>query len=255
MRRALERGELFLHYQPKLDLHTQAITGVEALLRWQNPEFGLVAPARFISIAEETGLILPIGRWVLKAACTQNVAWQRAGLPPVCMAVNLTARQFADEHLVHDVAGALEDTSMDPRLLEIEFAENVLMYHPQEAVKVLKAIKGLGVRIAIHNFGAGYSALAQIEHFPIDTLKVDRSFVRGLAEDARSQVIMRAIFAMARALSLTVVAEGVETKEQQAFLSNHACNAVQGFHFSKPVAHEELASLLRQRRGLLPTSD
>ena len=246
LRHALERNEFFLHYQAKLDLKTQEITGVEALLRWQHPDLGMVAPMRFIPIAEETGLVLPIGRWVLKTACVQNVAWQRDGLPPVCMAVNLTARQFADENFLQDIAAALEASGMRPELLELELTESMVMHNPEQAIKVLAAVKQIGVRIAIDDFGVGYSSLAQIKRFPIDTLKVDRSFIRDLAENAENRAITEAIIAMGRTLSLTVVAEGVETQEQQAFLSDHACDAMQGFYFSKPVAQDEFARFMRQ---------
>jgi EAL domain-containing protein (putative c-di-GMP-specific phosphodiesterase class I) len=247
LRHALERNEFFLHYQAKLDLKTKEITGVEALLRWQHPDLGMVAPARFIAIAEETGLIVPIGRWVLKTACAQNVAWQRDGLPPLCTAVNLSARQFADENFLPDLAAALEESGMQPELLEIEISEGLVMKHPEHGIKALTAIKQMGVRIAIDDFGVGYSLLAQIKRFPIDTLKVDRSFIRDLAENAENRSITEAIIAMGKTLSLTVVAEGVETQEQQAFLSDHACDAMQGFYFSKPIPHDEFASFMRQR--------
>lgn len=255
LRHALERNELRLHYQAKLDLKTNEITGMEALLRWQHPDFGMVTPLRFIPIAEETGLILPIGRWVLKTACAQNVAWQRHGLPPMCVAVNLTARQFADENLLPDVAAALEASGMRPELLELEITESMVMHTPEQAIKVLTAVKQMGVRIAIDDFGVGYSSLAQIRRFPIDTLKVDRSFVRDLAKNAENQAITEAIIAMGRTLSLTVVAEGVETQEQQAFLSNHACDAMQGFYFSKPLPQDEFTSFMRQRLAAPASSE
>ena len=247
LRHALERNEFFLHYQAKLDLNTKEITGVEALLRWQHPDLGMVAPARFIPIAEETGLIIPIGRWVLKTACAQNVAWQRDGLPPLCTAVNLSARQFADENFLPDLAAALKESGIRPELLEIEISEGMVMKHPEHGIKALTAIKQMGVRIAIDDFGVGYSLLAQIKRFPIDTLKVDRSFIRDLAENAENRSITEAIIAMGKTLSLTVVAEGVETQEQQAFLSDHACDAMQGFYFSKPIPHDEFANFMRQR--------
>jgi EAL domain-containing protein (putative c-di-GMP-specific phosphodiesterase class I) len=247
LRHALERNEFFLHYQAKLDLNTQAITGVEALLRWQHPDLGLVAPARFIPIAEETGLIVPIGRWVLKTACAQNVAWQREGLPPLCTAVNLSARQFADANFLTDLTAALEHSGLRHELLELELSESMVMKHPEYGIKTLTAIKQMGVRIAIDDFGVGYSLLAQIKRFPIDTLKVARSFIRDLGENAENRSITEAIIAMGKTLSLTVVAEGVETHEQQSFLSDHACDAMQGFYFSKPVAHDEFADFMRQR--------
>jgi len=250
LRHALEHNEFFLDYQAKLDLKTQEIIGVEALLRWQHPDLGTVAPSRFLPVAEETGLILPIGRWVLRTACAQNVAWQREGLPPVYMAVNLSARQFADEGLAADVIAALGESGMKPELLDIEISESVVMQNHERSAKVLAAIKRLGVRIALTNFGVGYSALAQVKRYPIDTLKVDRSFIRDLALSAENRAITEAIIAMGKTLSLTVVAEGVETQEQQAFLRDHACDAMQGYYFSKPIPREECASFMRQHRGL-----
>ncbi|MBI1964771.1 MAG: EAL domain-containing protein [Betaproteobacteria bacterium] len=246
LRRALERNEFFLHYQAKLDLKTRQVTGVEALLRWQHPDLGLVAPVQFIPIAEETGLIVPIGKWVLQTACAQNVAWQREGLPPLCMAVNLSARQFADENLLADITAALEQSGMRPELLELELTESMVMQNPQRAIETLTAIKRMGVRIAIDDFGVGYSSLAQIKRFPIDTLKVDRSFIRDLAENAEDRAITEAIIAMGKTLSLSVVAEGVETQEQQTFLLDHACDAMQGYYFSRPIAEDQFASFLRQ---------
>ena len=246
LRHALERNEFSLHYQAKLDLRTQEITGVEALLRWRHPDLGLVAPSRFIPVAEETGLIVPIGRWVLKAASAQNVAWQREGLPPVCVAVNLSARQFADEGLTADILAALKESGMKPDLLELELTEAMVMQSHERAGKVLAAIKELGVRISLADFGIGYSQLAQIKRYPIDTLKVDRSFIRDLEGNVEDRAITEAIIAMGKTLSLTVVAEGVETEEQQAFLTDHACDAMQGFYFSKPIGGDQFASFLRQ---------
>ncbi len=245
LRRALEHEEFFLHYQAKVDLAAGTITGVEALLRWQHPDLGLVSPAQFIPLAEETGLIVPIGKWVLKTACAQNMSWQRAGLPPVCMAVNLSPRQFADENLLHDLAAVLQETGMAPELLELEITESMVMGNVDRAAKQLAAIKHMGVRLAIDDFGTGYSSLAQIKRFPIDTIKVDRSFIREIPRNAEDKAITEAIIAMGKSLSLTVVAEGVETLEQQTFLREHACNEMQGYYFSKPVAPEQFADLLR----------
>jgi diguanylate cyclase (GGDEF)-like protein/PAS domain S-box-containing protein len=246
LRHALDHNEFLLHYQAKLELKTNRITGVEALLRWQHPDLGVVSPARFIPMAEETGLIVPIGKWVLRTACAQNVAWQRQGLPPVCMAVNLSARQFADENLVNDLVAVFEETGMNPELLELELTESMVMQNPERTTKLLTAIKQMGVRIAIDDFGVGYSSLAQIKRFPIDTLKVDRSFIRDLAANAEDRAITEAIISMGRTLSLTVVAEGVETQEQQNFLIDHSCDAMQGFYFSKPIDQDDFATLLKK---------
>ena len=250
LRRAMEREEFTLNYQAKLDLRSGAITGVEALLRWQNAELGSVSPAKFIPVAEETGLIVHIGRWVLKTACEQNVAWQRQGLPPINMAVNLSVRQFADENLVEDIATILRETGMTPGLLELEITEGMLIHNIERAIKLLTAIKQMGVRLAIDDFGTGYSSLGQLKNFPIDTLKVDRSFIRDLATDSEDRAITTAIIAMGKTLSLTVVAEGVETIEQQDFLRGQACDEMQGYYFSKPIAADEFATLLR---GNTPT--
>jgi diguanylate cyclase (GGDEF)-like protein/PAS domain S-box-containing protein len=247
LRRGLERNEFFLHYQAKLDLHTKKITGVEALVRWQHPDLGVVPPVQFIPLAEETGLILPIGKWVLNTACAQNVAWQREGLPPLSMAVNLSVRQFTDEDLVKDIANALKNTGMKPELLELELTESMVIQNPERAGKVLAEIKKMGVRLAIDDFGVGYSSLTHLKRFPIDTLKVDRSFIQDLPQDPEDRAICEAIIAMGKSLKLTVIAEGVETLEQQTFLHDHACDEMQGFFFSNPVPSDQFAALLRER--------
>ena len=247
LRRGLERSEFFLHYQAKLDLQTGQISGVEALVRWQHPELGMVPPGQFIPLAEETGLIVPIGRWVLNTACAQNVAWQREGLPPLRMAVNLSARQFADVDLLKDIAAALEESGMKAELLELELTESMVMQNVERADKVLAAIKRIGVRLAIDDFGVGYSSLSHLKRFPIDTLKVDRSFIRDIPQDSDDKAITEAIIAMGKSLNLTVVAEGVETLEQETFLRDHACDETQGFYFSRPIANDQFAALLRRR--------
>lgn len=244
LRGALEHNELSLHYQAKVDVKSGRITGVEALLRWHSPTLGDVPPVQFIPIAEETGLIVPIGRWVLKMACLQNVAWQRQGLPAVCLAVNLSARQFTDNDLLRDIDAALQESGMAPELLELELTEGMVMQNPERAVQLLRAIKAKGVRLAIDDFGTGYSSLSQIKRFPIDTLKVDRSFIRELHNDAEDRAITEAIIAMGRTLSLTVVAEGVETEEQATFLRERACDEMQGYFFSRPAPPEHFADLL-----------
>jgi diguanylate cyclase (GGDEF)-like protein/PAS domain S-box-containing protein len=251
LRRALERDEFSLHYQAKLDLASGAIAGVEALLRWQHPDLGLVPPLQFIPLAEETGLIVAIGQWVLRTVCAQNMAWQRHGLPPVCVAVNISARQFNDE-LADDIQTALQASGMPAALLELELNEGTVMGNPERALRLLSVIKAMGVRIAIDDFGSGYSSLAQIKRFPIDTLKVDRSFIREIGSGDDGSVT-QAIIAMGKTLSLTVVAGGVETQAQQTFLSAHACDQLQGYHFSKPVLPEQFAQLLREHVALRPS--
>ena len=246
LRRALERNELFIHYQAKVDFKTGMITGVEALLRWENPELGSVPPAGFIPLAEEMGLIVPIGLWVLQTACAQSVAWQRDGLPAVCMSVNLSMRQLNDDRLVDEIAAILKETGLEPGLLELEITESMIMHDTDKAIRLLTQIKQLGVRLAIDDFGTGYSSLAQLKRFPIDTLKVDRSFIREIPGDAEDRAITEAIIAMGKTLSLTIVAEGVETPEQQSFLSERSCDQMQGYYFSVPIAPDDFAALLRK---------
>jgi EAL domain-containing protein (putative c-di-GMP-specific phosphodiesterase class I) len=247
LRRGLERSEFFLHYQAKLDLSSGEISGVEALVRWQHPDLGIVPPGQFIPLAEETGLIVPLGKWVLRTACAQAVAWQRDGLPPLRMSVNISARQFADEELLVDIAAALQESGMKSELLELELTESMVMQHPERATALLNALKRTGVRLAIDDFGVGYSSLTHLKRFPIDTLKVDRSFIRDLPQNTEDKAITEAIIAMGKSLDLTIVAEGVETLEQQTFLQEHHCDEMQGFYFSKPIPHEQFAQLLRKR--------
>jgi diguanylate cyclase (GGDEF)-like protein/PAS domain S-box-containing protein len=245
LRGALERGEFSLVYQTKQELESGVVTGVEALLRWHNPQLGSVTPGEFIPVAEETGLIEEIGRWVLRTACAQNVAWQKAGLRRVSMAVNISSSQFVGRSLVRDIDEALRATGMDPRLLELEITEGMVVQNPVRAREILAAIKARGIRLAIDDFGTGYSSLGQLRNFPIDTLKVDRSFVSDLATDPEDRAITEAIIAMGRTLSLTVVAEGVETPEQVAFLRANACDEVQGFYFGRPMPPEQVAARLK----------
>src|SRR5207237_2704311 len=245
LRRALERDQFSLHYQPKIDMASGQITGVEALLRWNHPDLGTVSPGQFIPLAEETGLIVPIGRWVLKEACAQNMAWQRRGLRPVTMAVNLSPRQFAEAHLLHDVDEALLASGMSPVLLQLEVTESMVMGNVSRAIKVLDAVQSRGIRLAIDDFGTGYSSMSLMKHFPIDTIKIDRSFVRDLPNDSEDQAIVQAIISMGRALGMTVVAEGVENAEQEAFLRTHGCDEMQGFLIATPLPARQMAERLR----------
>ncbi len=245
LRHALERHEFQLHYQAKRDIRSGQITGTEALLRWNHPDLGIVAPMQFIPVAEETGLIVPIGKWVLKTACQQNVVWQRQGLPHLGVAVNLTARQFADENLLTDLAEILAETGMDARLLELEIAESLLMQDVKRALSVLTGLKRLQVRIAIDDFGIGYSSLSALEQFPLDVIKIDRSCICDTSSVSEDKALTEAIIAMGRTLSLTVVAQGVETKEQADFLRDNACDEFQGFYFNKPVPADQFKLLLQ----------
>jgi diguanylate cyclase (GGDEF)-like protein len=245
LRHALERSEFRLYYQAKRDIATGQITGMEALLRWQHPDLGMVAPMQFIPVAEETGLIVPIGKWVLQTACLQNVAWQKAGLPRLKIAVNLTARQFSDEHLLRDIAAILKSTGMEASLLELEIHESLLIQDIEKTLRILTDLKTMGLKIAIDDFGTGYSSLATLQRFPLDTIKIDRSYIRGIATQGEDTSLTEAIIAMGNSLSLTVVAQGVETKEQADFLREHACDEFQGFYFNKPMSARQFTELLQ----------
>jgi diguanylate cyclase (GGDEF)-like protein/PAS domain S-box-containing protein len=252
LRRALERNEFFLNYQPQVDLRTGEMVGMEALIRWQNPELGLVSPADFIPLAEETGLIVPIGDWVLRTACNQNKAWQKAGLPALRISVNLSARQFREKNLIDTVRQILDQTGLAPKYLELELTESLLQ-HVETAELVLKELHNLGVHLSVDDFGTGYSSLNYLKRFPIDNLKIDRSFVRDVINDPDDAAITDAIITMAHTLGIYVVAEGVETREQLAFLHQHRCDLVQGYYFSKPLPAEAFVELLRSGRKLMPS--
>ena len=245
LRHAVERGEFRVHYQAKRDTVDGHVTGVESLLRWQHPELGLLTPMQFIPIAEETGLILPIGRWALRTACAQSVAWLAQGLLHDSMTANLTARQFTDENLLRDVESILAETGMERARLELEIAEPVLMHDVERATQTLARLKDLGVRIAIDHFGIGYASLAAVPHFAVDTIKIDRSFLRNVGKPDADAHLTDAIVAMGRTLGVTVVAQGVESKEQAEFLSAHGCDAFQGFYFDQPVPGDVFAKLLQ----------
>ena len=247
LRHALERNEFVLYYQAKRDIASGRITGMEALLRWEHPDLGTVGPREFIPIAEETGLIVPIGRWVLKTACMQSVEWRKQGLPPLITAVNLTPRQFCDESLLTDVTSILKVTGMDPRLLELEITEGLLIHDVDNTLRILAGLKALGVRIAVDDFGTGYSSLAMLHRFPLDTIKIDRSFMREIVGTPRDTGLADALIAMGKSLSLTVVAQGVETREQAEHLRLHECNELQGFYFKKPLPADEFTRLLHDQ--------
>ncbi|MGE5621799.1 MAG: putative bifunctional diguanylate cyclase/phosphodiesterase [Bacillota bacterium] len=236
LRHALERDQLSLHYQLQLDLKSGAVAGMEALLRWRHPEFGEIAPHRFLPLAEETGLIEPIGDWVMHQACLQNRLWQEAGLPPLRVAVNLSARELAWPGLAARIAQCLRSTGLDPAYLELELSESASMHAPDKTLQLMRTLRELGVGLSIDNFGAGYSSLSYLKRFPIDTLKIDRSFVQDIATDADNAAITSAIIGMARSLKQKVVAEGVETAEQLEFLRRQGCDEIQGYFFSAPLA-------------------
>ena len=249
LRRAVERNEFLLHYQPKVDMRSGRITGVEALVRWQHPDIGMVPPAQFIPLAEETGLIASIGEWVLRTACAEAQSWVAQGLPPIGVAVNLSARQFARDELAAVIMRILRETGLDPRLLELEITESTVMHNADRAAGVLQQLKQLGVRVAIDDFGTGYSSLSYLKRFPISSVKIDRSFVLDLPGDKDAAAITQAVIAMAHSLRLRVVAEGVETSEQYRFLEEHHCDEMQGHYFSKPVDTAALVRLLAGRHS------
>jgi diguanylate cyclase (GGDEF)-like protein len=245
LRRALENEEFVLNYQAKRDLRTGRVTGMEALLRWEHPDLGTVAPMRFIPVAEQSGLIASIGKWVLRTACAQNVAWQAEGLPALTIAVNLSTLQFFDAHLLDDVRSVLASSGMDPKLLELEITESMLMQDASRTLRILTGLKEVGVRIAVDDFGLGYTTLTSLQQFPLDTIKIDRAFIRGVDHVKEDGALTDAIIAMGKSLSLTVVAQGVENKAQVDFLRAHACDELQGFYFNRPVAARAFGEVLR----------
>jgi EAL domain-containing protein (putative c-di-GMP-specific phosphodiesterase class I) len=250
LRGALKRNEFVLHYQPKMNLQTGRITGAEALIRWLHPNRGLVPPLQFIPIAEESGLILPIGQWVLREACRQVQAWIAAGLPATPVAVNVSSLEFRSEGFLESLRAILKETRLDPRYLELELTESVLMQHAESSVLVLNTLKSIGVRLAVDDFGVGYSSLNYLKRFPVDSLKIDQSFVNDIIADANDATIVGAVISMAKSLKLCAIAEGVETEVQLTFLQAHGCDEAQGYYFSKPLVAHEFAKLLET--GMAP---
>jgi EAL domain-containing protein (putative c-di-GMP-specific phosphodiesterase class I) len=244
LRKALDRDQLVLYYQPKVDVMTNQLNGAEALLRWEHPELGMIMPDVFIPIAEETGLIVPIGEWVTYTACKQCETWQAAGFGSLRISVNVSSRQFQQPGLLQGVRGALENSGLQGQYLVLELTESMIMGNPSENTKALHELKELGLGLSIDDFGTGYSSLSYLKSFPLDELKVDRSFVMDIPAALDDAAIVTAIIAMAHSLSLTVVAEGVETKSQLSFLEERGCDEYQGYLFSKPVPANEFVSLL-----------
>ena len=245
LRRALERQEFELYYQPKVNLMTGAITGAEALIRWLHPTRGMVSPADFIPVAEDCGLILPIGAWVLREACKQAQAWIDAGLPAMTMAANVSAMEFRDKNFLAGLVAILAETGFNPRLLELELTESVLMKHAASTAIILRTLRESGVRVAVDDFGTGYSSLSYLQKFPIDAVKIDQSFIRQISTAGDDTTIVKAVIGMARGLKLRVIAEGVETAEEVAFLRAYRCEEAQGYFFSRPVPPQEFAMLLK----------
>jgi diguanylate cyclase (GGDEF)-like protein len=246
LRNALKKQEFELHYQPQVDIESGRIIGMEALLRWNSAEFGRVSPGNFIPLAEEVGLIIDIGEWVLREACRQNAEWQSQGLPAVVVAVNLSALQFHQKNLVETVLSALQDSALAQNYLELELTEGIVMRDVENTIECLHNLKKIGIKLSIDDFGTGYSSLSYLKRFPIDKLKIDQSFIRDLGRDSGDEKIVRAIISLGQALNLTVIAEGVETQEQLSFLSSHQCDEMQGYWYSKPLPAADMAKLLKR---------
>jgi diguanylate cyclase (GGDEF)-like protein/PAS domain S-box-containing protein len=253
LRHALERKELLLYYQPRVDLNTGQIICMEALLRWQYPDLGIIPPNQFIPLAEETGLIIPIGEWVLRTACQQNKLWQKMGLRPIRVAVNLSPRQFEERNIVETVSKVLRDTHLDPNYLELELTESLIMKNAESSCARLSQLNAMGIEVSIDDFGTGYSSLSYLRRFPIHALKIDQSFVRDITTDPDDSVIVTAMIILAHSLKLKVIAEGVETKEQLDFLRSLKCHEMQGYVFSRPLPEEEVTKLLVERKSLIDT--
>ena len=247
LRNADPSRDFVLHYQPQVDLRTGEIFAVEALIRWRHPRLGLTPPAAFIPLAEESGLIVPIGDWVLREACRQTKAWQDAGLPPIAVSVNVSARQFRENHIICAVAEALAASGLDPKRLELELTESMVMHDVDRAIETMKELRALGVRLSIDDFGTGYSSLSALKRFPVDRLKIDRSFIQDLPDNEDDRAVASAVISLGQKLNLRVIAEGVETDAQVAFLRDNHCDELQGYHFSRPVPAEAIGELLRRR--------
>ena len=245
LRDAIRNNELRVHYQPRVHIDTRKVLGMECLIRWQHPQLGLVSPGQFIALAEETGLIVPIGEWVLREACRQNVAWREQGLPRVRISVNLSPVQFRKPDMYETVIGILGETGLAADGLELELTESMLMNDPKSTTETLRRLKGAGIRLSIDDFGTGYSSLSYLKRFPIDALKIDRSFVSEITTNSDDAAIATAIILMGHSLRLSVVAEGVETESQLQFLRVLKCNEIQGFLISPPVPADLAESLLR----------
>ena len=247
LRNAVARREFALVYQPQVDLRTGRVFAVEALIRWKHPTLGVLSPIKFIPMAEETGLIVPIGDWVLHEACRQNKAWQDAGLPPMTVCVNVSARQFRDKSLISRVVSALQDSGLDAKYLELELTESLVMLDVELAVTTMKELQELGVHLSIDDFGTGYSSLSALKNFPVARLKIDKSFIDGLPADENDKAVASAVIALGQKLNLRVIAEGVETDDQLAFLRANNCDEVQGYLFSRPIPAREIEELLKAR--------
>jgi EAL domain-containing protein (putative c-di-GMP-specific phosphodiesterase class I) len=250
LRHALERDEFILYYQPQVDLRTGGIVGAEALIRWKHREKGLMPPAKFISIIEKTGLIIPVGEWIIKTACRQAKEWQKLDMMPLRISVNLSAIQFNQKNLVDVIKKALATTRLSAEYLELELTESIVMQDVDEAIRKHHLLKNIGVSISIDDFGTGYSSLSYLKKFPIDVLKIDQSFIRDLSVDNDDAAIAAAVISMGHSLNMRIIAEGVEQKEHILFLREHDCDEIQGYYFSKPLPKEEFVTLLKSGKKL-----
>ena len=254
LRGALDRAEFVVHYQPQVTIPDFHLVGMEALVRWRHPSLGMLYPSEFVPLAEDSGLIIPLGEWVMRNACLQNKAWQDAGLMPMRLSVNFSARQFQQPSFITSVAEILKTTNLDPRWVEVEITESSIMKEPDQAIEKLHELKLMGIRVAIDDFGTGYSSLNYLKRFPIDTLKIDKTFVADVCKDPHDTAIVRAIITLGHALDLTVIAEGVETQEQLKYLSSLGCDVVQGFLFSKSLSAPVFEELLVEQRRAAASS-
>ena len=247
---AIEQDQLSLYYQPKVDVLTNRISGMEALLRWRHPTLGSVPPQRFIPVAEETGLIRPIGYWAIRRACAQNKSWQRGNAARLRVAVNLSPRQLSDDRLIDNIREILVETGLEARYLELEITESAVMAHPDKAIVTLTTLRDMGISVAIDDFGIGYSSLAYLQRFPIRAVKIDQSFVQGIPSNSGDAAITKAIISLAHSLECSVIAEGAETQQQYDFLREHDCDSVQGYYFSEPISAELFGDLIKVQSNL-----
>jgi len=246
LRGALDRGEYLLYYQPKVSLTNGGVVGVESLIRWRDPERGVVSPGEFMPVLEDTGLIVAVGEWVVRAVCAQITQWRRAGIDPKSVAINLSARQFVDKDLGTTIERILEENGVDSSLIEFAITESSLMTNSEESIQTMEFLAQLGIGLSIDDFGTGYSSLGYLKRFPLDALKIDRSFVRDITTSADDATITRAVISMAHSLGLKVIAEGVETEAQLKFLAEHGCDECQGYYFSRPLPAQECGAWLKE---------
>ncbi len=255
LRKALDEEQFDLLFQEQIELDTGEVCGTEALLRWNHPEKGLLAPDEFLDIAEETGLIVPIGEWVIRSACRQNREWLSKGLPPIIISVNLSQRQLIQLDLVDMIRNTLAETDLDPKLLQLEITEGSVRGNFEQVKNVLHALANLGIHIAIDSFGSGFSSLGQLQHLPLSKLNIDHLFIQEITNNSKDTAIIRSIIATAHNLGLRVVAEGVETERQRSFLKVHGCDLIQGYHFNQPTSADEMTEFLRQESIQQVSSD